>query len=153
MKGKIFEWVDQGLQVPLALLHSPDAAIEIQRGLGFADEVQGDLRFAWARHFEAGRSGRYRTQRMRMLDQYWALLASEFAGYVLRCAGATRADDPDQAFASASAAWARTVCLVAQQAFEQAAAQLGDDAVSLRQRVQAEAHCRALLIKSRKEFA
>lgn len=153
MKAKIFEWVDQGLDVPLALLHSPEAAIEVEQGLDFGEKAESAIRFVWAKSFQSGSSGRYLTQRSRMLDQYWASLPADFGRYVIQCSQAAQADDRDQPLAAARQTWAEAVVSAAQRAFEQGAAQLGDDAVSLRQRVQGEAYCRALLIKGRKEFA
>lgn len=156
MKAKVFEWVDEGLQVPLALLHSPQAAVEIEDGLAFGERLQGDLRYAWSQYLEE-RTGRHGTQRQRMLERYWASLAPDFERYALACAaaaGPSAADDEvDAALYAARRAWALAVCRAGQHAFEEAAAQLGDDAATLRERVQGQAFCRALTTKHRKEFA
>ncbi len=157
MKAKVFEWVDEGLQVPLGLLHAPAAALEIEEGLGFCERIQGDLRYAWRMHFE-GRPGHHAAQRDRMVEHFWAALAPQFEPFTQACAAAAElADNPaansDVALASARLAWARVVCRAAEAAFTQASALVGDDAVSLRQRTQGEAFCRALIHKHRKEFA
>lgn len=89
-----------------------------------------------------------------MSDAYWGALADEFRRYTLECARAADAPDGvDRALAGVRRQWATTVCRVGERAFEEAAAGLGDDAVSLRQRVQGEAFCRALVQKRRKEYA
>lgn len=155
MKAKVFEWVDEGLQVPLSLLHTEAAALEIEEGLGFAERIQGDLYRAWGSCVE-GRPGRYRAHRQRMAEQYWGALATDFQAFALGCARAAGDDDVgkvDAALAGVRRSWAMCVCRRAEEAFSEAAGQLGDDAVSLRQRVQGEAYCRGLIHKHRREYA
>lgn len=154
-QAKVFEWVDEGLEVPLALLHSREAAIEIENGLSFSERLQSDLLVAWSEHIE-GRLGRYRTERTRMLDSYWSSLAPAFDRYALSCAAAAQDAMPegrDHALAGARREWARVTAHTAQRVFEEATSALGDIGVTLRMRIRGEAHCRRLVTKHRKEFA
>jgi hypothetical protein len=52
-KAKIFEWVDQGLDVPLGLLHSVGAAQAVLDGLNFAEAVSTTLHRVWRRSYGA----------------------------------------------------------------------------------------------------
>lgn len=147
-KAKIFEWLDQGLDVPLGLLHDEGAALTVQEGLAFAEEVGKTLRRIWRHHFGGDRWERHTSLGQRMLGDYWQALAAPFQHQALMWGEAADED----ARAAATAAWARTVVATAERAFLATSAQLGDTAATLRQRVQAETHCRAALIAKRKEF-
>lgn len=147
-KAKIFEWIDQGLDVPASLLHGTQAGFAVQQGLAFAEEVGRTLRRIWRRHFGGERWERHASLGQRLIDDYWQALADPFQHHALLWGEVTDED----AEAAATAAWARTVIAVAERAFLAASAQLGDAAATLRQRIQAETHCRAALITQRKEF-
>ena len=79
-----------------------------------------------------------------MLDGYWASLAVPFREYVLKLASPARAQ---QAYDD----WLKCVFSQAYQAFLVALAEIGDDAASLRERVQAEQACKIRLYTRRKK--
>ncbi len=154
-QAKVFEWVDEGLQVPLALLHSRDAAIEIELGLGFAERIRLDLLVAWGKHIETRRM-RYRAERTRMLDDYWARLAAPFDRFTLDCATAALREEcsaRDCGLAAARCDWTKATTRIAEDVFAEATSALGDDGVTLKSRVQGEAHCRGLVTKHGKEHS
>jgi CRISPR system Cascade subunit CasA len=147
-KAKIYEWVDQGLDVPLGLLHDEEAASAIQRGLGLVEGVASTLRYVWRQSFQGSRSSRHAALADRLLADYWQSLAIPFERLVLSLAAHTGGDAESQLDRS----WASTVISIAQRLFERTSAQIGDDAASLRERVQGESHCRAALALRRKEY-
>ena len=139
--------------MPLSLLHTEAAALRSRRAWALpsaSKETCTGLGLC------RGRPGRYRAHRQRMAEQYWGALATDFQAFALGCARAAGDDDVgkvDAALAGVRRSWAMCVCRRAEEAFSEAAGQLGDDAVSLRQRVQGEAYCRGLIHKHRREYA
>lgn len=145
-RAKVFEWIDQGLDVPLDLLHNEGAAMDVQVGLAFAEEVGGALRFVWRKSFGAAHD-QNQALGQRMLAAYWGAQAQPFTHYALECAAARDSD----AQADCLDSWVTRTVELGKSVFVAHSEQIGDDAASLRQRVQAEAFCRAMLRKKRKE--
>ncbi|MBN1977394.1 MAG: type I-E CRISPR-associated protein Cse1/CasA [Anaerolineae bacterium] len=147
---KIFEWLDTGFDVPPAILRDADVAHHISKALEFADECEKGI-LAVFRQFFGGKfakSERNKHLKEQMRDNYWATLAEPFRLYVLAlgAAGNSEARKP------ISGRWADNVIDAAWTAFKQAADAVGDDAASLRQRVQGENRCRYTLNVKHKKF-
>jgi len=147
MKAKVFEWVDADLGVPPALLRDPAGGLAVDQAIQFAtrceDVITGVFRQVFRR--QAQRGERHRGLKLRMRDDYWASLAEPFRQFVLTAA------DPNRRTA-AELYWSDIVVAQAQGAFGDAASAIGDDAASLRQRVQGERLCHIRLVVKRKEY-
>lgn len=148
MKAKVFEWLDVGFDVPSRLLNDPDAGDEIEDAIEFASECNDILRDVFRAAFR-GRQGapiRHGTLEARMHDAYWSALAEPFRAFVAAFSTAC-AEERSKELES----WATQVVKEGQTAFVRAADDLGDDAVSLRQRVQGEQRCRYRLLNIRQK--
>lgn len=147
MKAKIFEWVDADLGVPPALLDDPKGGMMVDQAIQFATVCERIITGVFRRVFSDQSQKRERHQRLklRMRGDYWAALADPFRQFVLAAADPDRRDTEERY-------WLDTVVRRAQAAFEDAAAAVGDDAASLRQRVQGQSQCDKLLFSKRKEY-
>jgi len=147
MKAKIFEWVDADLGVPPALLDDPKGGMMVDQAIQFATVCERIITGVFRRVFggQSQKGERHQRLKLRMRGDYWAALADPFRQFVLAVA------DPDQRGAEEHR-WLDTVVRRAQAAFESAAAAVGDDAASLRQRVQGQSQCDKLLFSKRKEY-
>ncbi len=76
-KAKIFEWVDQGLDVPLGLLHSVGAAQAVLDGLNFAEAVSTTLHRVWRRSYGADHD-QHKALGQRVLALFWGDMAQPF---------------------------------------------------------------------------
>jgi hypothetical protein len=77
-----------------------------------------------------------------MAQAYWARLTPHFAEFVVGLSDPKRREE-------LATEWLDRVVGAAQAAFQEAATTLGDEAATLRQRVQGENLCRARLFKAR----
>lgn len=139
-RAKVIEWIDAGFEVPLDLLRDPDGGSAVLAATDFSGKCEGILKWVFNVHFKK----KYTGIRTHMTQTYWRRLANPFRQFVVDIAPvASRAD--------VMTAWVEEVRQIAQDVFEKATAMIGDDAVTLRQWVEGEAHCRASLIKAMKE--
>lgn len=147
---KVFEWIDTGFAVPPAVLKDADVAYHIDLALKFAGDCEQGLLAIFRQYFggKSKKSERNQHLKEQMRDAYWTALAEPFRLYVL----ALGAAETPAARAPETGLWADTVIATAMQAFRQAADSIGDDAASLRQRVQGEAQCQLMLNVKRKKF-
>ncbi|MCW1970180.1 MAG: type I-E CRISPR-associated protein Cse1/CasA [Anaerolineae bacterium] len=147
MKAKIFEWLDINFDVPLALLVDKNGGIQVGRAIECAEEGASYIFAIFKKEFNASAKNgeRFEKLRQRMRDKYWAALAPSFRIFILALGAA-----PDRE--TELYRWVDVVCANALEAFENAAEQVGDDATSLRQRVQGELRCAAELKKLRKKY-
>jgi CRISPR system Cascade subunit CasA len=145
-KAKVFEWVDAGFEVPPALLRDPAGGVIVSIAVYFAKECADIIRGVFWAHFhgKSQKSDRHRVLRDRMQDEFWAALAGPFRQFVLGVASPENRE-------VAHRQWVDTVVHEARAAFRATAAAVGDDAVSLRQRVQGETIADIRLAKKRKE--
>ncbi len=144
MKAKIFEWIDAGFAVPPALLRDPEAGKITQDALDFALACEIIIKQVFRYSFGGPSSKDERHQRTKvdMAQSYWANLTPHFYDFVVNLS------DIDQR-EQLESDWLNIVVSVAQNAFQAAAESLGDNASTLRQRVQGENYCRARLFKAR----
>lgn len=153
-KAKIFEWLDEGLEVPPTLLADAEGATYVEDALRWATEAERELTFVFDRHFRPQRrlaermdqaAVRFKSLRARMQADYWQRLAPEFRALVFAMAAPEARDNT-------LGAWADTLVRIGRQAFAAAAAQAGDRAEALRARVEAQADCDHQLYRKRKEW-
>lgn len=148
MKAKIFEWVDETLDLPVGLLQEPDSAREVRLGIERAEQAEQDIRHIFQQHFkpdQKGKRDRYQTLRERMAATYWTRLSSAFGVFILASA---EGDHLDQAVLE----WIGAVTDTAWDCFEEAVEEVGDRGSDLRGRVQALQACRIRLASRRKEW-
>jgi hypothetical protein len=118
----------------------------VREATAFAAECAGAIASVFKSSFGGNgkKQERFATLKNRMQDDYWASLAELFRQFVL-AAGAS-VDSP-----SLRRTWVDTTVKIARATFIRAADEIGDDAASLRERVQAEAHCMNLLNKLKRQ--
>lgn len=148
-KAKVFEWLDAGFDVPRAIVRDDDASQHIRNALAFADECEGEIARIFRKHFggKSQKGERHRRLKEQMRAEFWSVLAAPFRDYVLDLGQASVAER-----LPISGAWADTVIATGRTAFRQAAEAVGDDAASLRQRVQGQESCNHTLNIKRKKF-
>lgn len=145
-KAKIFEWLDDALDVPPTLLRDERGAAAVREALSRADEGIHSVRFVFSLHMKPNASrDRFVTVRSRMEDEYWTALALPFRNLISTAAAPETVDQ-------ARDAWARRILGEAQRVFDEALEQIGDRADMLRRRVEAHSHCRRVLAKHRKDW-
>lgn len=147
MKAKIFEWLDVGFDVPMALLMDDAAGLEVGKAVEVSEACASAIFSAFKVAFNTSTNNgeRFESLRQRMRERYWTTLSAPFREFVLRLGSATDRNDVLNG-------WIATVMRAAFDEFKAAANQVGDDAVSLRQRVQGEAECRKALGAVRKRY-
>ncbi|HEX6291266.1 MAG TPA: type I-E CRISPR-associated protein Cse1/CasA [Herpetosiphonaceae bacterium] len=148
-KAKVFEWLDDALNVPTALLRDERGAAAVREALSRAEEVARTIRFIFTRHMNPERGGKqehFLGIRARMDDDYWTALALPFRDLINTAATMEAVD-------RARDTWARIILEHAQRAFDAALEQLGDRADMLRRRVEAHTHCRNVLFKHRRDWS
>lgn len=152
-KAVIYEWLDESLEAPPALLSDDDAALYVDDALQRADEVRFVLESSFDHHFrpERDRGGRdaklarFKTVRARMTADYWANLAPLFRRFIADLANTDEREN-------VARAWATTLVREGNQHFVRAAEQVGASAEALRSRVEAQAECGRRLYAKRKEW-
>lgn len=150
-KAKIFEWLDEELVAPPALLSDPLVEHQIDQALKQADEVRYVLTSTFDQNFrperdQGGRDEklvRFKTLRARMVANYWRRLASHFRALIFTL-------NDEMARDTVERAWINTVAQVGRQVFDEAATQVGSRGDALRTRVQAQDNCRRRLASKRK---
>ncbi len=146
MKAKIFEWIDAGFAVPPALLRDLDAGKLAQDAINFAITGETIIKQVFRHSFggSSAKDERHLRTKASMAQSYWTNLTPHFYDFVIALTDIKGREQLESD-------WLNTVVSAAQTAFQEAAASLGDDAVTLRQRVQGENYCRARLFKARNE--
>jgi CRISPR system Cascade subunit CasA len=152
--AKVFEWLDEALDVPPALLNDPDGTLIIDTALRRADDAEKVMSRVFYRHFRPERErdkpvkkevARFHTLHERMQTMFWERLAPLFRTFVFA------ATDPEQRDA-AEHRWIDTLVQVGSSTFNETADQAGDRADALRARVEAQAECARRLYAKRKEW-
>jgi CRISPR system Cascade subunit CasA len=149
----IYEWLDEALEAPLALLTDDDAAGYIDQAIERAENVRFILESSFDSHFrpERDRGGRneklarFKTIRARMTADYWRWLAPLFRQFIFDLADEAAREGTERK-------WADGLLRLGRQAFMDAADQVGERADALRARVEAQAACIGRLSKKRREW-
>jgi CRISPR system Cascade subunit CasA len=150
-KAKIFEWLDEALEAPPAILSDLDASERVDVAIERASDAAYTLGATFDRHFrperdQGGRDSklvRFKTLRARMLATYWQRLAPLFRAFVFDLADEAQRD-------TVARNWADVVVRVGRQTFDAAAEQVGSRAEALKARVLAQDACRRQLASKRK---
>jgi CRISPR system Cascade subunit CasA len=129
MKAKIFEWVDEVLDVPTGLLADPAGQIELGNAVTRAEQWSSQLNAIFRRVFSAERE-RYDHVRQRMQSAYWSQLAGRFRELVLAAAESSVRE-------AALRGWSDTILVVGEGVLNEALDEIGDRGDRLRQRVEA----------------
>jgi len=147
MKAKVFEWVDAGFDAPPELLRDESASPLVRSALEFAENCDSAIKCVFKQHFggKSKKSERHLASKKRISQAYWGALATHFRSFVLQAA------DRGQR-TQATRVWVEACLLEARRTLESALNQMGDDAESLRRRVEAERHANIRLMKLRKEM-
>lgn len=144
MKAKIFEWLDAGFDVPTSLLHDVNGGDEVRRGIDLAAECARSIAASFRQTFGRAGAEHHANVKNRMVDAYWAALATPFHTFV----NGVAARETRQA---ARVAWVERAVAEGQAAFRAAAESIGDSGIALRQRVEGQDRCDKFLNKIRKK--
>ncbi|MEN9935123.1 MAG: hypothetical protein RLZZ387_1702 [Chloroflexota bacterium] len=153
-KAKFFEWLDEALEAPPALLADPVGATYVEDALRWSGEAEREMGFVFDRHFRPKRRlgerinqkvVRYKMLRARMLATYWERMAPAFRALTFAMAVPEARDD-------ALRGWADTLVRTGRRVFDEASGQVGERADALRAQVEAQAHCAAQLSNKQKEW-
>ncbi len=153
-KAKVFEWMDEALDVPPRLLSDPDGALFIEDALDRANTTERTLIMVFNLHVRPERERgkqvkkelvRFKTLLHRMQAKFWEQLAPEFRAFIFNASNSTQHPALERT-------WADTLVRIGNQTFIQTVDQTGDRADALRSRVEAQAECRRRLYAKRKEW-
>ena len=150
MKAKVFEWLDETLDVPVGLLREARSAREVRFAIEHAEQIEQDIWRIFGQFFRPGgqdaqgKRERFQAVRARMAATYWAALTAPFGAFVLTAADPASVD-------AASRAWMGQLVETGGDAFE-ALEEVGDRGSALRRRVEATQACRIRLAGRRKDW-
>jgi hypothetical protein len=147
MKAKVFEWMDAGFDVPLAMLSDDSAGLEVRLATDYSTECARIIGRSFRQQFggKSKKSERHKGLRLRMENGYWSALAEPFRHYILKTASLQERDQ-------ARKEWSDAVQKQARLAFRSMVDSLGDDAETLSNGAVAEKWCNINLVKKRKEY-
>lgn len=153
-KAKIFEWIDEVLDVPPALLRDSIGERLVTTAIGRANAGAAILVSTFDHYFRPERTladqvdqhvVRFKTLRARMQATYWQRLAPVFRAMV-------RATVSEADQIATEQAWINALITIGKQAFDNVSDQTGLRAHALRDQVQAQDACRRRLAAKRKEW-
>ncbi len=145
-KAKIFEWFDEGLDVPAALLRAGAGRAVVQQALQRAEELGRSLSSIFAAAFRPHKDREwFKTLRERMIASYWTALAIPFRAMIQQ---STEEADWD----AIERNWAVQLLGTAGNVARNSLQQISGDANLLRRQVQAEQKINRELGKRRKEW-
>jgi len=147
MKAKVFEWIDADFEVPLSLLHDYHASNLVREAIGLAADCEKIIRDVFRAKFggKSKKAERHKNLKARMQDEYWSALSAPFRLFVLAMAVPEQREAEQQR-------WAEVITREARRVFSTAAEAVGDDAATLRERVEGERLCSYKLAKKREEY-
>ena len=148
MKGKVFEWIDAGFEVPPALLADGAAGDLAQEAINFASDCAGILRSTFREVLGDGskKQDRHQGLRVRLQDAFWAAMAVPYRTFILNLVGASLCEREQHI-----RRWADDVLQTGIRIFRQTIELVGDDAANLRRRVEGENKCYIRLAAYRKK--
>ena len=128
MKAKVFEWVDDTLDVPTGLLADPLGQDEVRLAIERAEAWNRRISAIHDRAFGRGRH-EFDTLRQRMRTSYWIRLAEPFRQFILVPAESEERDE-------AQRKWCSQLFQVGEQVLTEAADAAGERGEALRQRAE-----------------
>lgn len=146
MKAKIFEWVDDGFDVPMAVLSGRRGDRAIRTSLAYAEEAGRALSRSFRIAFLKRKDRHLEPVRERMTASYWQSLTVPFRELTARAAEVTDIET-EEALCSA---WEEDTSRTARRELDAALDTLSDDADTLRRRVKAQDLLARSLAKLRK---
>lgn len=144
-KGKNFQWMDAGFNIPPLVLRDENAGYSIRKAVGFATECNNEAARIFVKYFRRAKSKQYDVLKQRMEETFWVQLANPFRQYVLKM-------DKENNYDQASEYWAEIVIKQIQGLFKDAGESAGQDAERLGQYARAEKELNIQLGTKRKEF-
>jgi CRISPR system Cascade subunit CasA len=140
-KAKIFEWLDESLDVPISMLNRIESTTMVENAIRLANSIEYIMIQSFSRNIRPLRSKNDPSNKMsrlksicqRMIVTYWNDLANPFRTYI----GALEANNEAQA----QRTWAKCVTDIGYARFGHALTQTGTRAVTLQARVAADAEC------------
>jgi CRISPR system Cascade subunit CasA len=144
-KGKIFQWMDAGFEVPPAVLKDENAGYDIRKAVGFSTECLSQAGHIFEKYFRRPKSKRYDILKQRMDETFWAQMAEPFRQFVLKM-------DKQENYESARQFWAESVLKQLKNLFKTAGQSVGESAENLGQYALAEKELNIQLEIKRKEF-
>ncbi|MCB0138685.1 MAG: type I-E CRISPR-associated protein Cse1/CasA [Caldilineaceae bacterium] len=144
--AKLLEWVDSEMVIATALLDDEEATYVVQNSVNFATECSGKINAIFQEAFARSKKDeRYRKTKQQMIDAFWRDLSIPFRQYVISLVDVDNREQQETD-------WIDTVVRTGLKVFQEAAAQVGTGAHTLRQSVQGENRCRVALYKVRKDW-
>jgi len=142
-QAKVFEWVDDSLDVPFGLLAEPHSARRVRLGIGHAEAGAQELDRVFRQSFVQRK--RYAPLRTQMMASYWTRLGSQFHSFVLTAGDKAKVD-------AALDAWDDQVVSAARSVFLEAAESIGERGKDLGKITLAIQTCDRILNKRREEW-
>lgn len=145
MKAKVFEWVDESLDVGAGILSDPAGQLEVQEAV---QRVEGWARRVVAMHrsvYDADDHDQFDHIRRRMLSDYWGRLADPFRRFVLLAA---KPEARQEAFRR----WTIEIFTIGEQVLIEAAEEAGERGERIRQRAELLTKYRIARAGQRKEW-
>jgi hypothetical protein len=143
MKAKVFEWVDDSLDVPTGLLADELGQGDVRRAIEYAETWNRRLN---AIHSTVYGSDQLETPRQRMRATYWILLAEPFRRFVW---ASTEPDERQEALR----AWREQLFEVGKQVLNEAVDAAGERGEALGQRAEALTRYRIARASQAKEWS
>lgn len=146
MKAKIFEWEQNGFQVPPNVLSDADLAIQVEQALAFTTDCNKQLQRVFSTHFGGQNVAdeRLKPFKKRLSQQFWQQLGDPFRHYILDLGQ----QEADTTFMK----WLDTVRRIGQDSFQQITKMLGENGRSLEKQVKAQEHCARELNKLHQKY-
>lgn len=156
MKAKIFEWVDTTFNVPLALMKSADAGLDIEDALAFAGDCVRTAQFVFRAKMNAGKKNgeRFAHERQAIQEMVWQRLADPFQVLIgnLEAIEKLTGEERRGQRKDAMVQWGRTVVLITLKVTETIFETMGDDGQMLRQRYECMSELSSRLFGSLKKM-
>ena len=156
MKAKIFEWVDTTFNVPLALMKSAEAGLDIEDALAFSSDCGRTGQFVFRTKMNAGKQKgeRFSHERQAIQEMVWQRLADPFHELVgrLEALEMLPTEERQEKRKDAIVQWGRTVVLITLKVIEIIFDTMGDDAQMLRQRYECTSELSGRLFGSLKKM-
>lgn len=145
MKAKVFEWVDETLEVPTGILLDQAGEIDVSVAILRAQQWGDGLLRLHRQHYGAERD-RFQEIRERMRRAYWTDLSDAFRRYIDAAAQPSGRDE-------ALVAWTGQLFRVGEEVLQCAADETGWRGERLRQAAELMAHYRRMRAIQQKEFS
>ena len=139
MKAKVFEWIDTGFDIPMALLQSDAAGLDVDDALNFASKCVSSLGGSCQDFLNRHKKGsRYIHLKNDLREQLWEYFSQPFRLFILGLLKVQSLPIAQQAAANRDVRleWDETIVKSSLRLFNELLEQLGNDGHTLRLRSQ-----------------